>query len=466
MSEAVARAVFVTLPLAGCAELFPATVPEPFVPEHLEAVEERSIARVDSHAGSLARARTLAIDLPAALELAGARSPEVELARLAVEQERSVRLATRLAFLPSLNPIFRAFAHQGRAQPQNGTIVDVTRTNFEAQLFAVVLISPASNLLEEITSARRQHAGEETEKAVRLEVVRDAALAYLELVRAHALVAIAQDAVREAEELVRTATTREALGAAIMTDVLRARASLADRQQDLSIAVGRIAVASARLVQVLQLDPDVELVPVDMEPVPIRMFREGISLDALVDVALATRPEMAAARFELSARTNMVRSVEYGRLFPFVGGFIQTGDFGQSLPRMRFSQDVFGLVGFQIGPGGAFDIPEIERRRLAVREQDVLIAELRARIAREVADARSAAETADERIRAARDGLDSAHESLRLTRDRLDKGVAIELELLDAERMDALARAQLVAAVTDFDEAEYALLRAVGEVPE
>src|SRR5689334_12413031 len=99
----------------GCQVMFGSQVPEPYVPEHLSPMESGTAA-MSSIARALDRPKHLAIDLASALELAGGRSPEVELARIKERQAENVTFSQRFALLPGITPLFRAFSHKGQAQ--------------------------------------------------------------------------------------------------------------------------------------------------------------------------------------------------------------------------------------------------------------------------------------------------------------------------------------------------------------
>ncbi len=266
---------------------------------------------------------------------------------------------------------------------------------------------------------------------------------------------------------------------------------------------GRIAIASARLAAVLQLDPGVELVPRDVVPAPVAIFSSDATVMELVEHALQARPEVQEADETIFAVEHEREGALYGPLVPFVsaplpgraaypgivpatrgfgsgepwaygmyytpwapfGATGRTGFFGPSLSALSFSQDWIVYAGWQFGPRGILDVPAVRGRSLAVQGAHVENESLRARIVREVSEARAETVAAQGRLDAARAGMVAASEALRLTKDRFDKGVAIELEVLDAEDVFVRARLALVESAADFDVAQYRLLRATGTTP-
>jgi outer membrane protein TolC len=448
--------------LSGCRTLFGSRLPEPYLPEHLSPIESGT-AVIATASRALDRPRHLGIDLASALELAGGRSPEVELARIKEREAENVTLAERFSLLPGITPLFRAFDHKGQAQPQSGINVYVSRTNFLVQPVIAARWWPGPVVFETLASARREDASRAATETARQQVQLAAAEAYFELVKGYALVGIAKEAVTEAEEERRHEEALLARGAGIRSHVLRATAELADREQDQAVAEGKVAIASARLVSVLQLAPDVELIPRERFPAPMTLLPEA-RLTELIERAFDARPELHEAREELEARQHDREGVIYGPLSPFITPLIQTGLFGPSLGNLHFSQDAMVLVGWNVGPGGLLDIPRIRETSYRVQQQHVAIDSLRARVQREVSEAKARVVAAEDSLVAAHKGVDAAREYLRLTVDRLAKGVAIQLEVLDGERVFARAQGRLVEAIDDYDVAEWELLRATGGV--
>jgi outer membrane protein TolC len=441
--------------------MFGSTLPDPYVPENLRPIEPETAATT-TVTRALDRPKHLAIDLPAALELAGGRSPEVELARVKEREAENVSFAERFSLLPGITPLFRAFSHKGQAQPQTGINVYVTRTNFLAQPVIAARWWPGPVVFNLLAAARREDAARSGTDATRQETQLSAAKAYFELVRSHALVRIATKAVTEAEEQKRYEELLLAKGAGIRARVLRATAELADRNQNLAAAQGEVAASSARLASLLQLEPDVQLLPREVYPVPITLFPTDLRVTELVQMGFDARPELREANSELEARGHDRESVLYGPLAPFVTPLIQTGAFGPTLGSLHFSQDAMVIVGWNIGPGGLLDITKIRGASYQMQRQHLTIDALRARVQREVSVAKARAVAAEEGLRAAREQVDSASEYLRLAKDRLAKGVAIQLEVLDAERTSARAEGREVEAIVDYNDAQWELLRATG----
>src|SRR5207248_10966577 len=85
-------------------------------------------------------------------------------------------------------------------------------------------------------------------------------------------------------------------GVAFRGDELRVAVQQQRSQLALRQALEQQRVASARLSQVLHLDPAIELIAQDSELVPLRLMDTNAALDALIKQTLASRPELKASQ--------------------------------------------------------------------------------------------------------------------------------------------------------------------------
>ena len=146
------------------------------------------------------------------------------------------------------------------------------------------------------------------------------------------------------------------------------------RQRDkiaLQQAEEKVHLAAARLAQILRLDPVIELRPHDSQLLPLSLISTAAPAGALVEQALAARPEAKEnAALVVAARVAKNGAV-YGPLIPSLGGqaFVggigggkdsQTGNFGES-------EEYIALLNWRIGPGGLFDFGEIHAQQARVR---------------------------------------------------------------------------------------------------
>jgi outer membrane protein TolC len=413
---------------------------------------------------SRAAPRNLAVDLPSALSVGGARSIDVRVAQEKVEEARQAMYGALFSFMPYAIPGIVLRAHRDLLQNTNGDFSEVTKQSSFGGGTAAIQWQFGKAIWKTLAESRRTDAALAASQTARAEATLQIARAYYALVRARAIYQVAQQAVEESEEIAKEQQTRERLGAGIPEAVLRAKAELALREVERARAQAEIESASARLVAILELEPGVELVPLEPAPLPIVLVSPEAALDPLIARALASRPELAESTALIAAREKEHEGLEFGPLFPEIDAGVTSGAFGA-----RFTRDVdesndyaFG-VGWRIGPGGLFDLPAINSAAARLRQQKVRDEGLRVEIARQVVEARARAAAAEREIAAARAGVASAQEALRLSRASLAKGAGTFLDVLDAQRGFTRARTDEIDAVIRQNRAQFELLRAIGE---
>jgi outer membrane protein TolC len=426
-------------------------------------VGSASVALMDSARPASTPPRRLVIDLPSALAVSGARSVEVRLAEAKTDEARQGIYAAAFSFVPTLEPGIAARAHRDLLQQTTGQFLNVTKQSEFGGLGASADWAPGSAIFAGLAAARRTDAAQAATDTARAETGYSVASSYYGLVRARALVRIATQALDESRELFRTEDAKEKRGAGIRADVLRAEAEVAQKELVLTQAESEVAVASARLAAILELDPSVELIPVDDTPLPVQLISDDVSLGQLLAQAGAARPELKESASLIEAAQHDHEGTKWGPLVPSLVGGFATGQLGATFGQAEPTNDAGISVGWKIGPGGLFDIPAINAAAARVRQSRLREEGLRVEIARQVVEAKAKSVAAEREVAAARNGVIFAQEGLRLSKERYLKGAGIELEVLDAERVLTRSQSDEVDAIVHFDQAEYGLLRAIGD---
>ena len=403
------------------------------------------------------------IDLPSALAVSGARSVDVRLAEAKVDEARQGVYAAYASFLPTATAGITALAHRDALQETNGQFLDVTKQQEYGGGAGQLHWTPGSWIFKGLAAARRTDAAEAATDTARADTTLSVAEGYFELVRARALVAIAQQALDAATELKRVEERKETGGAAVIADVRRAEALVAQDELLLTQADADVAVASARLAAILQLTPNVELSPVDTAPMQLFLVSTDKPLTELLDKAEVARPEIREAQSLIDASEHDLEGTKWGPLFPEIDAGASRGYLGPVLNRADDSTDYVAGVGWKIGPGGLFDLPAINAAAARLRQTRLRLEGLRVEIARQVVEARARAFAADQAVVSARKGVTAAREALRLSTEKFVKGAGILLEVLDAQSALTLAQTSEVEAIVHSDQAQYRLLHAIGE---
>jgi outer membrane protein TolC len=237
---------------------------------------------------------------------------------------------------------------------------------------------------------------------------------------------------------------------------------------------GRAGAASARLARLLLLKPTVKLVPAAAAVVPVPLIDPASTIDDLVTLALANRGDLAANREAVAAALARVRRQQYGPLFPKVAVTNQTGGFGGGLndDLQNFSARnalsaalVWELKGF-----GLVDRAETAARRAQLDQAQIAQIEYQARAVAEIVEAAQVAAARYEAVELTARAVREAEELYRINKEGTlnvvdAKNLFDALRPLQAIQVLAQSRTSYLAAVLDFNRAQYRLFALIGYAP-
>jgi outer membrane protein TolC len=371
------------------------------------------------------------IDLSVSLQLAGVENPTINLAREAVREALAGQLAARSLLLPSVNIGGNLRLHHGALLAAPGFIrnVDLQSLYLGAGAGAsgsgtplvpgVRLFAHLGDAAYEPLAARqrvrvRQGEAQAVQNAVLLQI----AAAYLELVGAEARLDVLRRGETDLAELVRLTAVHAQAGQGRDADAKRVQANFDLLLRDVRRAEEEVAVASARLCGLLNLDPGVRLRSPGGSVQPFRLIPEDADTEGLVAEALRSRPEVfarsaAIAEAQTRVQQECVRpwlptlSVGYS-YGGFGGGSNQVAsDFSPLKSRNDF--DVLAVWSVQnLGIGNWARVRAAHAGLgTAVAGYDLITNQIRREVAEAVADARAAAtqiKTAEAALATAEEG--------------------------------------------------------------
>jgi outer membrane protein len=272
------------------------------------------------------------------------------------------------------------------------------------------------------------------------------------------LLITAQERLQAAQEILRTAqTTQDAAesrlnnGLATLPDVLNAKAETSQALFDLESADGDEKIARVTLAEAVGAEPSPNIVIDGQNGAPLPEALT-LSIDALIDRAMADRPDLMAQASRIRAAKDEVRAAkaEYKPQILLSGSAAQTSawptaDFGQLGSASQPTWSAALSIQWRIFDGGK-------------RKNDLLIAESKRRQAedeltakhdqatREVWTAYIAFRTALRKHEAAVALLRSANESYSASLDAYKYGVKNLIDVVTAEKQLAQARLSSVSA--------------------
>ena len=297
-----------------------------------------------------------------------------------------------------------------------------------------------------------------------------AAQSYYDLAKAKAIVEVVKETLSISRDYQKQLHEAVGAGIAFKGDELRVQTQSERYQLALRQALEQQRVTAARLAQILHLDSSVELVPQDTDLVPLTLIETNTALDALVQQALRSRPELKQSQALVIAARDARNGAVYGPLVPslgaqaFVGGLgggknDSTGNFGES-------EDYFIGLGWRIGPGGLFDFGRLHASKARLETVKLSGEKVRDEITRQVVESQTRVQSLLDQLATAKQSLATAGETLRLTRERKQFGVGVVLEDIQAQQELIRARSDYLNAVAEFNKAQYGLTKAVGGLAE
>ena len=431
-------------------------------------------------------ARAQAITLAAALELAGTRPIDVQVAAERVKVAYAALTRARAAWLPTIY-IGADYARQdGRLQDIVGNVFPTNRTSLMLGVGPSAVFAPADAVLAPLAARQTVAARDASRQAAVNDSMLAVAEAYFAVQQARGELAGATEAARLADDL---ATRAEKLvGLAPPVEASRAKAELARRQQAVQTARERWETASADLNRLLRLPPAAVLEPAEPPDLRVELFDPAASVDELIPVALTARPELAAQQALVQATLARLKQEKLRPLIPSVilrgnatnpAGTLSTGLFGGGVEGrvanagMRNAFDVQVLWELQnLGLGNRAAVQEREaENRIALLE----LFRTQDRVAADVVQAHAAHARAAARVKLADEGLKAAAETVKTHLEGLAQTRRIgDTQILVFRPQEAVAAVQAldqayrdyVGAVADTNRAAFRMYRAVGRPPE
>jgi outer membrane protein TolC len=425
------------------------------------------------------------INLAAALRLAGATPLDIAAATARLEQALGLLIQARALKIPNINGGLGYFRHDGTNQNlftgqafqkgTNGLLVGGGPTMDVALTDAIFAPLAARRVVE----ARRADV-----QAARNDVLNNVAQLYFDLQEAKGRLVGAEATIVRSERLVRLA---EGLAPSLIAplEINRSRAQLENVRQFRETTLNDWRVASARLAEVLLLEPIVLLDPIEPPFLRVAVVPPGCQADELVRIALGARPEIASQREQLLAAEQLLRRE---RSRPFLPSLVITtpGTAGAGvLPAGSFYTGANGSLNghgdradfavaayWQLAGGGLGNVGLIKQRKGERRLAEVEVTRTLFRVRSEVSQALARVETSGARVPRAeselREAIQSADKNfVGLRETTRPAGELLNLVVRPQEVVAALqalnqAFQDYSSAVSGFNRAQFELYRAMG----
>jgi outer membrane protein TolC len=283
------------------------------------------------------------------------------------------------------------------------------------------------------------------------EVAFGVASAYYRLLTAQERLTAAQETMKTAQTTQDAAEAQLSNGRSTLPDVLNARAETSQAVFDMESADGDEKIARVLLTESVGADPSPNIIIDGQEKTPLPQTLT-LSIDALIDRAIADRPDLQAQASEIRAADEEVRTAK-SEYLPSIGlsangaqtSIWPTVDYGKLGQASEPTWSVQLGVQWRIFDGGARK-SSLAMARSKGREARDEMREKQDQATREVWTAYIGFRTAMRKEQAARALLESANSSYSASLDAYKYGVKNLIDVVTAERQLAQARLSGVSA--------------------
>ncbi|QJA06446.1 TolC family protein [Thermosulfurimonas marina] len=397
------------------------------------------------------------LTLEKARQLALAQNPLIKAAREEVAAARAGVKEARGAFLPRID---LRLVYARTDSPVQVFSYKLAQKNFKAEDFYLdhlnhpvdytnwqtqfVLTQPIFNQGREILGLRRARLSlaqaEDYLEAVRERVLFEVERTYLEALLAEERVQVLEEAVRTARENLQVVESRFRAGRALKSDLLEARVFLARQERDLEAGRHDLRVALSALNLVLGTPLETRW---DLEKPSSFRIPETTTEKVWLCAAQRWRPDLRVEEARVRQARLAVKEARW-RFLPSVNlkGIYETnaedpltgGADGEAYTLMA-------EVNFNIFKGFR-DRAALSRARAELLSAEARLRQYRREVSHQVTEALSALSTARKQVEVTEKSVAQAEEGLRLIQKRYAAGLALLVELQQAET--ALKRARLM----------------------
>jgi OMF family outer membrane factor len=310
----------------------------------------------------------------------------------------------------------------------------------------------------QINAAKAQVKISELEIKRQLEQLRlDVANDYYNLQQTSALIAVANDAVKNSQASLDVIKDREQAGLGTKFEVLQAEVQLADTVQNATQAKNLLEIAQRQLAQRLNIKETASLTTADQVNIAGGWL---LTLEESIVLALQNRVELLQI-------INQRRIAEQQRRVALAANKPVVQAFANFELADELEDDVGGDFGYALGVQMTINFFDgnAAKSRATQQEENIAIADTQFADTKnllrfEVEQAYATLTSNLRNINTAQSSVQLAEESLALARLRSNAGIGTQLDITNAETSLTQARGNLIAAILDYNRALVALQRA------
>jgi outer membrane protein len=282
---------------------------------------------------------------------------------------------------------------------------------------------------------------------------------YFKVLRAQKMVEVAKQTVFDLKEHLRIAQDQFQFGIVTMNDVLQAKVSLADAQQNLIVAETDFIDIRSQLNKVLMLPVTAPTVLKD-EKVDLKPW----SLGDATEVALKRRSDLKASQERIKQQEKVVVETR-AQFFPQFG--VQGGHFYQVNESTLHNSQWFVIFGLNWNIFSGLDTKAaLSQAKLKVQQLQEQHKDMNEQVQLDVQTAYLKIKETVDRIRTTETAVTQGEENLRLNEERYKESVGTATDVIDADTLLTRTRVNYWTAVYDHQMSKAQMLWAVGGINE
>src|SRR5271167_901768 len=339
---------------------------------------------------------------------------------------------------------------------QGGRTLVTSGTQLTQPLTTLLKIKPANDMAQAELKASRERA-QQTENDVALKVH----LLYYQVLIAQVHRTAMEARIKASQDLQSERVEQVKYGSTLEEQLIESRAQLLQAKQELLTTELQLSDLTLQLNDAmgLALTTALELDPNTVE------FQETCQLETCVTQALASHPEIIAARDEVEKANAAVRLAKADIRVPDV----------EAIARYSYQNNVpflarnFGTFGIHFG----YDLFDSGRKRAILREREAQLSQAQENLARVTDEVSVAVQTAYNRVERTQQMLKVSQELLalrtesnRVLHEEMVRGEALSSQADMATAQEYDAKTLLLQSQLDYTQANDEIIHAMGRTPE
>ena len=211
---------------------------------------------------------------------------------------------------------------------------------------------------------------------------------------------------------------------------------------------------SAALIRLLNLDPSVEIIPVDSVLAPLELVPDP-SLEPDYRTVYSIRPEIRDFELRLEESKTDKKMVTTGLLLPEFRISSYYSYFGEVFSPVYATSAINASLWWRIPLGRLLSGGDLKRANSVIAIKEVELEQMKSTIHEEIVQARSQSRIAHEQMEIAEEASRLAYQALRQSLERQQLGTVLPLEIMQAQEMYIKTSLDHLRAVADYNKAQY-----------